>query len=46
VAHVAGSTFQSAAAAAMSIARAVAPALRTRSHSLQVLLLPPVIWMP
>jgi hypothetical protein len=42
VPHVAGSTFHSWAAARISIARAAAPALRTRSHSTQVLLLPPV----
>ena len=46
VPHVAGSTFHCAAAAASSIARAAAPALRTRSHSVHVLVLPPVICIP
>ena len=41
-----GSTFHDCAAAAISIIRAVAPALRSRSHSDQVLVLPPVICMP
>ena len=41
-----GSTPHSWAAAATSIARAVAPALRIRSHSVRTLVLPPTIWMP
>jgi hypothetical protein len=40
------STFQVSAAAANNISRAVAPAFRSRSHSLATLMLPPVNCMP
>ena len=40
--HVVRSTFHASAAAAISISRAVAPALRNGSHELRMALLPPV----
>jgi hypothetical protein len=44
--HDRGSTAHFSAAASTSIDFAPAPALRRRSHSLHVLVLPPVIWIP